>query len=156
MKISPDLFEAFLRCPTKCWLRATGASGSGNAYAELVKSQTVSYRATETARLLSRTPQDESARLENFTTGKWHLATGIVAHGEIDSCAFESELHALERVLSEGRGRPAQFIPIRFIFTNKLGKDDKLLLASTHSPSLQCCDVRSALAKSSTATTTRY
>jgi hypothetical protein len=28
-----------------------------------------------------------------------------------------------------GRGKPAQFIPIRFIFTNKLSKDDKLLLA---------------------------
>ena len=30
---------------------------------------------------------------------------------------------------SEGRGKPAQFVPIRFIFRNKLTKDDKLLLA---------------------------
>ena len=30
---------------------------------------------------------------------------------------------------SEGRGKPAQFIPIRFVFPNKLAKDDKLLLA---------------------------
>ncbi len=37
--------------------------------------------------------------------------------------------HAVERVPSEGRGRPAQIIPIRFIFTNKLGEDDKLLLS---------------------------
>jgi len=35
----------------------------------------------------------------------------------------------VERVPSEGRGRPAQFIPIRFIFTNKLTKEDKLMLA---------------------------
>lgn len=28
-----------------------------------------------------------------------------------------------------GRGQPSQFIPIRFIFTNKLTRDDKLLLA---------------------------
>ena len=42
---------------------------------------------------------------------------------------LESRLHAVERLASEGRGKAAQFIPVRFIFTNKLGKDDKLLLA---------------------------
>ena len=30
---------------------------------------------------------------------------------------------------SEGRGKPAQFVPIRFVFRNKLTKDDRLLLA---------------------------
>ena len=29
----------------------------------------------------------------------------------------------------EGRGKAAQFIPIRFVFNNKLAKDDRLLLA---------------------------
>src|SRR5207245_4372839 len=37
--------------------------------------------------------------------------------------------HVVERVPFEGRGKAAQFIPIRFIFTNKLKMDDKLLLA---------------------------
>ena len=40
---------------------------------------------------------------------------------------MESRLHAIERVPSEGRGKAAQFIPIRFIYRNKLTKDDKLL-----------------------------
>jgi hypothetical protein len=35
----------------------------------------------------------------------------------------------VERLPSERRGKPAQFIPIRFDPTNKLGKDAKLLLA---------------------------
>jgi Domain of unknown function DUF83 len=39
-----------------------------------------------------------------------------------------ASLHAVERVLSAGRGKPTQFIPIHFIFTNKLTKDDRLLL----------------------------
>ena len=42
---------------------------------------------------------------------------------------LESRLHAVERVRSESRGKPAQFVPIRFVFSNKLTKDDKLLLA---------------------------
>jgi predicted RecB family nuclease len=47
----------------------------------------------------------------------------------MNTCVLESEVHAVERVPTEGRARPPQFIPIRFIFTNKLSEDDKLLLA---------------------------
>ena len=43
--------------------------------------------------------------------------------------SLESRLHAVERVASAGRGKPAQFIPIRFIFRNKLTRDDRMLVA---------------------------
>ena len=132
MKISPDLFEAFLKCPTKCWLRASGEPDFGNPYAQWVRSQNESYRVTATQRLLSETPEDEAALsppAENLKAAKWCLAASLVVKAQMNSCVLESEIHAVERVPSEGRGRPTQFIPIRFIFTNKLGKDDKLLLA---------------------------
>ncbi len=48
---------------------------------------------------------------------------------EVHGQNLESSLHAVERVPSEGRGQPGQFTPIRFVFTNKLTRDDKLLLA---------------------------
>ena len=90
---------------------------------------------------------------ESFKAAKWRLAVDLVAQtpdrgadsqvresqpneetrglgGPRSEQLLESRLHAVERVPSEGRGKPAQFIPIRFVFTNKLGKDDKLLLAS--------------------------
>jgi len=152
MKISADPFEAFLKCPTKCWLRAAGEPGSGNDYAEWVKSQTASYRATETGRLVSGIPNGEfvaSPPLESLKSGKWWLAVDVLAqtpeakpHGsqvaEIQTTVPETDrifltpapandqpgwiaescLHVVERVPSAGRGRPAQFIPIRFIFTN--------------------------------------
>ena len=116
MKISFDLFEAFLKCPTKCWLRATGEPGSGNTYAEWVKSQTALYRATQTARLLAETPSDESAvsaLAANLKTDKWRLAADVIVHAQTNSCAFESELHAVERVPpSRTRGRfGASFLP---------------------------------------------
>jgi len=47
----------------------------------------------------------------------------------MNTCVLNCELHALERAPSESRGKPPQLIPIRFVFTNKLGEDDKLLLA---------------------------
>lgn len=42
---------------------------------------------------------------------------------------MESRLHAVERMSHSGQSKQVQFIPIRFIFTNKLTKDDKLILA---------------------------
>lgn len=41
----------------------------------------------------------------------------------------ESSLHIVERIPSKALGQPAQIMPIRFIFTNKLTRDDKLMLA---------------------------
>ena len=92
MKITPDLFEAFLKYPTKRWLRATGEPPSGNAYAEWARSQNESYRATATERLLSETPKEESVLsplVESLKTAQWRLATGVVAQAQIDSCVIE-------------------------------------------------------------------
>jgi hypothetical protein len=41
----------------------------------------------------------------------------------------ESRIHAVERIPQKGPGNPAQFLPIRFAFANKLSKNSKLLLA---------------------------
>jgi CRISPR/Cas system-associated exonuclease Cas4 (RecB family) len=174
MNIAPSLFEAFLNCPTHCWLRATGETPSGNAYAEWVQAQTETYRTTETERLLAETPPSESARSpspEDLKASKWRLAVDVAARtpelprssrrqeahssvtqlsdlnaqpsdqslvtsaatdqGAASPTTFTAETHlqAVERVPSEARGKSAQFIPIRFVFRNKLTKDDRLLLA---------------------------
>jgi hypothetical protein len=51
------------------------------------------------------------------------------AQNRVQAGPKASELHAVERMLAGGQGKPVQFIPIRFLFNNKLNKDDKLLLA---------------------------
>jgi predicted RecB family nuclease len=132
MKITPTVFEAYLKCPTTCWLRSTGEPSTGNTYSQWVNAQNDSYRATAKARLIAESPNDEvalSPDMENPKAAKWRLAVSVTVQAHMDSCVLESELHAIERVPAEGRGKPAQFIPTRFIFTNKLDKDDKLLLA---------------------------
>ena len=42
---------------------------------------------------------------------------------------FGKRTPPIERVPANGRGQPTQLIPIRFVFTNKLDSDDKLLVA---------------------------
>jgi hypothetical protein len=62
---------------------------------------------------------------ENLKSATWQLAVDLPLETE----TMASRLYAVERVPSEGRGRPAQFIPVRFVFFNKLTKDDRLLVA---------------------------
>jgi hypothetical protein len=132
MKITPDVFDAYLKCPTKCWLRSRGESPSGCTYPEWVKAQSQSYRMSETERLIAASPHDQvvhSPDAGNLKVAKWRLAANVPMQVKMDFCILESELHAVERLPAESRGKPAQFIPIRFVFSNKLSKDDKMLLA---------------------------
>jgi predicted RecB family nuclease len=129
MKITPSLFHAHIKCPTKCWLRFTGEPATGNAYAEWVQRQNESYRDAAIERLRSEVPQDDCAvapAQASLKTSKWRLGFDVLV---APSQNLETRLHAVERVLPEGRGQATRFIPIRFVFTNKLGKDEKLLLA---------------------------
>ena len=96
------------------------------------KARNYSYRATETARLAAAFPKNEvvlSPDMENVLKAKWRLATNLAINAQMDLFVSENELHAIERVPTNGRGQPTQLIPIRFVFTNKLDSDDKLLVA---------------------------
>ena len=126
MKLTSDLFADFLKCPTKCYLRSTGQAGTGNAYAEWVREQNDGYRAEAGRRLMAELPEAEvsvaPAGTENLKTATWRLAVDLPVETE----TMASRLHAVERVPSQGRGRPAQFIPLRFSVFNKLTKDDRM------------------------------
>src|ERR1017187_9703204 len=128
MKITPPVFQAFLKCPTKCWLRHSGEPTAGNVYAESVQAENKSYRINAVTRLLDEIPKDDCALApapENLKSAQWRITVDVVLETE----DLNTQILAVERIPSEGRGKPAQFIPIRFIFRNKLTQDDKLLLA---------------------------
>lgn len=132
MKISPEILQTYLKCPMKCWLHAAGEVSAGNAYAAWVKTQDETYCVTETSRFAGSLPTGEveaSAASDHLKSAKWTLASNVLAQAQVDSCSVESSIHAVERIPSEGRGKAAQFIPIRFIWRNKLTKDDRLLMA---------------------------
>ena len=129
MTITAEIFEAFLKCPTKCYLRSLGEVGTGNAYADWFRIQNESYHYDGIKWLTAGAAPGEciigSVGTTNLEAAKWRLATDYVARAQnLESC-----LHAVERFPSEGHGKPAQFIPIRFFFTRKLDRCDKLLLA---------------------------
>ena len=132
MTITADLFEAYLKCPMKCWLRTKKncEAAAGNAYSEWAERQAAAHRSKGIERLFAAVSETECAislQKEALTTAKCRLAANV----SVSAGNAESRLHALERIPSEGRGKPAQFVPIRFIPNDKLIRDDKLLWGST-------------------------
>ena len=128
MTITPDLFAAYLKCPTKCWLRQTGEPASGNVYAEWVRDRDEAARVDGTKRLIAEATEGSVAHqppTESLKTATWRLATDVVAR----TANTETRVAVVERVASEGRGKAAQFVPVLFVWRNKLHRDDKLLLA---------------------------
>lgn len=61
MNITSKLFEAYLKCPTKCWLISQGDSGLGNTYANWFHAQNESYRAEGIKRILDNFSNKECA-----------------------------------------------------------------------------------------------
>jgi predicted RecB family nuclease len=98
-------------------------------HSEWAQRQTSLYLANGLKRLIDKVQRDGCvvAPLEsvNIKTGVWSLAPHCLALTE----ELESRLHAVERALPVGRRKPIQFIPIRFIFANRLIMGDKLVLA---------------------------
>jgi hypothetical protein len=70
MKITADLFEAYLKCPTKCWLRSTGETSASNTYSEWVKVRNDSYRVNGTRQLVAESPNHEVVLFSDMRCGK--------------------------------------------------------------------------------------
>jgi hypothetical protein len=126
MKTTSELFAAFLKCPMKCHLRSTGQTGSGNAYAEWVREQNDAYQKAAGQQLVAAAEGGAvvAPDVADLKAATWALALDLNVEAE----RMETRLHAVERIPAQGRGHPAQFVPVRFTFFNKLTKDDRLLV----------------------------
>jgi hypothetical protein len=133
--ITTDLFNAYLHCPSKSWLRSLRGPSGANPYAEWTQSNAQFYRSEGLKRLLPENPSVECSAAPtepmSWKAEKWLLAVEVTvrAFSPSESYTLESFIDAIERVSSPGRGKAAQFIPVRFIPANKPTKNDRLLLA---------------------------
>jgi hypothetical protein len=80
MKLTSHLFEAYLKCPTKRYLRSTGQAGSGNAYAEWVREQNDAYRKEGVQPLVAAAGDGVATTTpsaENLKRATWRLAVDL-------------------------------------------------------------------------------
>jgi predicted RecB family nuclease len=129
MIVSSQLFEAYLECSTKCWLRSRDEPTAGNAYTLWARAQNEAYCDGALKHLLATIPENDHAIAppisEHLNDATWRLAIDV----RLRANNLEARLRALKRMPSEARGRPVEFVPYRFEFANKLTKNDKLSLA---------------------------
>ena len=129
MPITSHLFEAYLKCPTKCLLRSRGETGAENSYANWVRAQQLSYTSEGIKQLVKGLATDEvitkTIDSKETQSPKWCLAIQTIAHTR----NLESIIHAVEHRTPEGEEKPASIVPIKFINTNTVHKHDKLSLA---------------------------
>ena len=128
IRITTSLFEAGLKCLTKCFLLYHGKQGSDNAYANWAWSRDESYQ-KEAIRLLAAgagTVESVAGRTDakDLTGAEWRLAMNVT----VQVHNMESTIPMIER-LPERQEEPARFVPIRFVYTNKLTPHDKLRVA---------------------------
>src|SRR5215471_15622160 len=109
MRLTSQLLEAYLHCPTKCWLRSVGERITDTTRVSFIHTQNESFHTAAILRLLSNAHQNEcvlSPSADSLIAGKWRLAIRVLAQTpHLESC-----LHGVERLSSKGRGKPAQFI----------------------------------------------
>ena len=119
MTITDQLFEAFLQCPTKCFLRAKGEAPTGNVYSEWVRGQFEAYRSAIATRLTERVSAIELPSglldLANSISTDWRCALGVRAR----SINLESHIHAVERTPLQSADSTVQWVPIRFVRANR-------------------------------------
>ena len=81
MLVTSHLFEAYLKCHTKCFLLSLGETGTGNGYSDWVQAQQASYRKSSVNIFLSfiRKMMCALARRRDFWI--WRLTKGAEDEG---------------------------------------------------------------------------
>ena len=128
MLITDDIFQAFLQCETKAYLKLVSAVGNHQEFPEWERHLVEDYKQQcyrqwradfgEAVCLVGVFPQDLDNSLCRF-----------VLDCRVCAQEIQSHLHAVERVASPGTTNQSPYMPIRCGPREKITTQDKLLLA---------------------------
>jgi predicted RecB family nuclease len=129
MLVTQEIFEAFVKCPTKSLLSSNGAQGIESEFGEWQRHIQEEYNEAASQHLRSSLRANEwcigTPPAEQFNQRRNRLILNYaVADPEI-----QTRLHGLELDHSPARGGRHSYIPIRFVAKEKLAASDRLLLA---------------------------
>lgn len=127
--ITAQLFDAYLKCPTKYFHKSRCQAEEANTYAEWLRAREQTYTDACIKRLTRNEAKDQCVFSPSITArisrAKWRFAFGLTARTQY----LESIIQVVERVPSANRGENYAIIPIRFSSVNKLTRENRLLLA---------------------------
>ena len=128
MPITEEIVAAFLKCKTKAYLKHSGTPGAQSEFSLWRQHQREEYRESCRELLCSALHTSSFAgtpNLQSLKDRRHHLVLDyMVAEGEI-----HARLDALMLSLVRRARLDCPYIPIRFVPSEKLSMNDKLLLA---------------------------
>jgi hypothetical protein len=116
MTVTANLVEAYLKCPTKCFLRWLGEASTSSEYADFVQAQQTSYRSEGINRLTQALTPNECGS-GSFVTligkrAKWHVTIGSVARsGDLESAIDALRKRAARSAEQTGTTHPDSIHP---------------------------------------------
>lgn len=129
MSITQEIFEAFLKCPTKSHLYSEGVIGIQSESVEWQRRVQEEFKEAVWGRLRSTVGTNElyigTPSVEQLKQRRYRLIFDYVVKGA-EVCA---RLHGLEQASPRIGVADHSYIPIRFVPREKLATSDKLLLA---------------------------
>src|ERR1035441_5821747 len=98
MIVTANLFDAYLRCATKCFMRASGGTGTGNPYAGWTHARALAYHREGVARIQEGIAHNECINgpldRKRLKSAEWRLAINVNASAQ----DLESAIHAVEQI----------------------------------------------------------
>jgi len=124
--ITSQLVEAYLDCPTKCFLRSMGDVATGNAFATWNHTRSEAYYLDGVRRLTAdQTHEPGSCSVE---PGRWKSEDWLFARSQCVSAKnLATSPHVVQQIPSEGTSKASQLVPIRFVHCNRLSRSNKLM-----------------------------
>lgn len=129
MQITEEIFQTFLKCETKSYLKIAGAVGLQSEFRDWERFLAEDFQQKCRKRLISNFQQDErfvgTISPQELENKKYRIVIDCIFQSQrVQSC-----IQALERLPSPGRTKHNHYIPIRFIPREKITAFDKLLVA---------------------------
>ena len=129
MQITEEIFQTFLKCKTKCYLRISGTVGLQPEFRDWERFVAEDFQQKCSQRLLSNFRQDEcfvgTPSPQELENKKYRIVINCIVQAQ----KVQSHIQALERLPSPGNTKHNHYIPIRFIPKEKITEFDKLLLS---------------------------
>ena len=116
--ITSELLEAYLACPTKCYLRSIGEASPGTTYAAWYQARNDLYRREGIRKLIASTTLDVvkgQIDMRRLKTTQWQFAFDQIVRSD----DLEARLHGVQRTTKNRELLTSEFSPIRFIRTKQ-------------------------------------
>jgi hypothetical protein len=129
MLITDEIFQAYLKCQTKCYLKFSDAVDGKNEFHDWQQRLYEEYKRICWALLRSSCREDEcflgTPPLQQLANKKYQLVINCLVQAD----EIQSQIHALERVPQCAKRKCNPYAPIRFALSERITENDKLLLA---------------------------